>query len=261
MKKRLIINLPDVMKRSLIVVAISFSLGMAVSSCKKDDDKKEQKTVVDAVTFEDFNLGEEGYYNGSDGLGGFTLGNLIFKNTYNAEWGSWSGFAVSDRSDTITPDFSNQYSSIAGSGAGPSLKYAVLYSYSEDTIVLIKPALITNLAVSNTTYAYYSMKNGNQFSKKFGGESGNDPDWFALHISAVDSTGLRRDFNAIPLADFTYDDHSQDYISNKWEYYNLEAAGYIKYLIFSFSSSDTSSYGINTPTYVCIDNISDEYKE
>ena len=105
------------------------------------------------------------------------------------------------------------------------------------------------------------MKNGNDFSKKFGGATGNDPDFFDLHISAIDSSGQLLMFNPIPLADYTYTDNSQDYISKEWNYYDLSAAGYLKCLIFSFASSDTSEWGINTPTYVCIDNMLIEWEE
>jgi hypothetical protein len=236
----------------LFVVAV-----FSFSSCGKDE--KTRKT--DAVSFEEIVLNDQGFYNGSDGSGGFTSGNAIFKTYYNTEFSSWSGFAVSNQTDTITPDFSNQYSSIAGSGAGQTTNYAVLYSYSLDTIEFAIPAKITNIAFSNSTYAYYAMKNGNQFSKKFGGETGNDPDYFYLYLSVVDNKGKRLNFNGIPLADFTSSNNDLDFISKGWEYYNLQDAGYVKYLIFNFASSDTSVWGINTPTYVCVDNIVDEWEE
>jgi hypothetical protein len=239
---------------SAVITSCTFLL---ISSCGKD----EKVTKTDAISFEEIVLNEDGYYNGSDGSGGFTSGNAIFKTSYNADYNFWSGFAVSNNTDTITPDFTNQYSSIAGSGAGPSEKYAVLYSFSADTIEFIIPAKITNIAVSNSTYAYYTMKNGNDFSKKFGGPTGNDPDYFALFFSVVDSKGKRMNFKALALADYTFSDNNLDYISKEWEYYDLSSVGPVKYLIFNFASSDTSSYGINTPTYVCIDNIVDEWEE
>jgi hypothetical protein len=243
------------------ISAFTLSMGvllLSLFSCGKEE--KIRKS--DPVSFEDIvQLNDDGYFNGSDGSGGFSSINAFFKTHYNAEWQSWSGFAVSTHKDTITPDYSNQYSSIVGSGAGPSETYAVLYSFSADTIELKTPAIISNIGISNSTYAYYAMKDGNMFSKKFGGESGNDPDFFDLHISTVDEKGQRADFNPIPLADFTNDDNTQDFISKNWEYYDLSAAGYVKFLFFSFASSDTSSWGINTPTYVCIDNLVSEWEE
>jgi hypothetical protein len=243
------------MKRLLLFAGFTTTILLFITSCGKD----EKTTKTNAVSFEEIVLNDQGIYNGSDGSGGFTSGNAVFKTYYNTEL--WSGFAVSNNTDTITPDFSNQYSAITGSGAGPSLKYAVLYSYSEDTIVFIIPAKITNLAITNSTYTYYTIKNGNAFSKKFGGQSGNDPDYFYLYLSVIDAKGRRLNFNPIPLADFTFSDNSLDYIVKDWEYYNLSSVGYVKYLIFSFDSSDKSQYGINTPTYVCIDNLVDIWEE
>jgi hypothetical protein len=245
------------MKKLLLPLFITSIAIIVLSACGKD----EKVTKTDAISFEEIVLNDEGYYNGSDGSGGFTSGNAIFKTNYSNDFNSWSGFAVSNNTDTITPDYTNQYSSIAGSGAGPSEKYAVLYSISADTIEFKIPAKITNIAISNSTYAYYTMKNGNAFAKKFGGPSGNDPDYFALFFSVVDSKGKRMNFNALALANYTFSDNTLDYISKEWEYYDLSSVGAIKYLIFNFASSDTSTYGINTPTYVCIDNIVDEWEE
>ena len=39
---------------------------------------------------------------------------------------------------------------------------------------------ITGVLVTNSTYAAISMRDGDQFAKKFGGESGDDPDFFRL---------------------------------------------------------------------------------
>ena len=77
--------------------------------------------------FEDLTLDTESYWNGSDGSGSFTSSNLIFKNSYNADWMSWSGFACSNITDNRTKGWSNQYSAIPGSGYKGSANYAVAY--------------------------------------------------------------------------------------------------------------------------------------
>lgn len=244
-------------KINVLVVSMAVAI-FSLSSC----DKEEKVTKSDAVSFEEIvELNADGFYNGSDGSGGFTSLNAIFKTYYNNEWKSWSGFAVSNHTDNLTPGYENQYSSVTGSGAGPSEKYGVLYSNSADTIEFIIPAKITNISISNSTYTYYTIKNGNEFAKKFGGDSGNDPDYFDLHISVVNNKGIRQTFDPIPLADYTFENNELDYISKEWEYYDLSNAGYVKYLIFSFASSDTSVWGINTPKYVCIDNLVNEWVE
>ena len=56
------------------------------------------------------------------------------------------------------------------------------------------------------------------------------------------------------LADFTHQDSSQDYIVTQWEYVDLSPLGTVDSVEFIFTSSDVGQWGINTPTYVAIDN-------
>ncbi len=245
------------MKQFNYLFAIFFILISMLSSCTKED----KITKTDAISFEDVPLNENGIYNGADGTNGFVAGNAVFKTNYNFDYNAWSGFAVSNNIDTISPDYSNQYSCVAGSVGGGSEKFALLYSFSSDTIEFTIPAKITNIGFANSTYVYYTILNGNDYAKKFGGPTGNDPDYFSIYLSVIDNKGKRMNFNAIPLADYTNSNNEMDYISKDWNYYDLSSAGYVKYLIFNFVSTDTSAYGINTPTYVCIDNIVNEWEE
>ena len=237
-----------------ITIALAVSV-LITYSCKKDD-----KPEISKITFEEISLGSEGYWNGSDGSGGFTSGNAFFKNTYNSNYNSWSGFAVSNKTDKTTPGYINQYSSVAGGGAAQSQKYCVLYSYSADTIKFTKPQKISNISLSNSTYTYLSMKNGDTFAKKFGGATGNDPDSFCVKFKAVNDKGTTWTYT-LYLADFRDSDNLNDYIFDGWFDADLSDVGFIKYLIFSFDSSDKTGEYINTPTYVCIDNIEGEILE
>jgi hypothetical protein len=58
------------------------------------------------------------------------------------------------------------------------------------------------------------------------------------------------------LADFRPADNTKDYISTKWEYVSLISLGLVDSLSFSIASSDVGAFGINTPTYFCIDQVS-----
>src|SRR5262245_44528250 len=68
---------------------------------------------------------------GSRIVGSFTSGGAQFVNWYNTTYESWSGFAYSNTTDTITPGYANQYSAITGRGhdsvTGPSDNYGVAY--------------------------------------------------------------------------------------------------------------------------------------
>jgi len=219
------------------------------TSCEKDEVKK------DRVDFESFNTGEDDYYNGDDLAGSFTIGNVIFPNNYNPDYSSWLGFSVSSMKDTETRGLANQYSAIFGSGADGSEKYAVFYTFSSDTLEFIIPQKVTNISVCNSTYVYYSMLEGDSFAKKFGGESGDDPDFFKLVMKGINEAGNPVFESKVNLADYTFDNSNDDYISNAWTDIDLSQAGYIKKIVMSFESSDVGSFGINTPQYVCIDNI------
>lgn len=243
------------MKRNAFVFAAITAIGVVLSSCEENSPSK------DRVTFEELPLGKSGVYNGSDGKGGFSSGNIYFSNVYDAQYQSWYGFAYTNHHDKLTRGYENQYSAIAGEGDDGSEKYAVLYTWSADTLFFDIPEKVTNISVCNSTYAYYAMLEGNEFAKKFGGETGDDKDFFNLIIEGFDSDENKVMKTTVALADYTFDDNTQDYIGNSWTDIDLSEAGHLKYMVFSFESSDVGQFGINTPTYVCIDNIFGELLE
>ncbi|MDX2414293.1 MAG: DUF4465 domain-containing protein [Bacteroidales bacterium] len=235
-----------------ISLALAIMSLVPLSSCEKT------KTSTDSVDFEDLTLNAEGIWNGSDGSGGLSSGNVEFPNNYNAQYLSWTGFAYSNHSDISTTGYTNQYSSIVGAGDNMSEKYAVFYSFTSDTIVFGGPEKVTNISVSNSSYAYLSMRDGDDFAKKFGGESENDEDWYTLTLTGLGTDGQLAGSLIIYLADFRFPDNNDDYISNAWNNIDLSHMGYLTKLIFLVESSDVGQYGINTPSYVCIDNIEGE---
>ena len=107
---------------------------------------------------------------------------------------------------------------------------------------------------TNTTYAALSMLQGDAFSKKFGGASGNDPDWFVLNITGHNgqTTTGQVDFH---LADYRFSDNSQDFILDQWTWVDLSSLGAVTDLSFSFDSSDVGSFGVNTPVYFALDHL------
>jgi hypothetical protein len=234
------------MKKSFAVICTA-TLVLAIYSCEKDEPSRE------IISFEELDPGEDGIWNGSDGSGGFTSGNAFFPVDFNAEWDSWRGFAYSNHRDTQTPGYGNQYSCYAGGGANRSDVFALVFD--GDTITFTVPETLEKISVANSTYAALSMKEGDDYAKKFGGEDGSDPDFFHLIITGLDESGEVTGTMKVALADFTYDDPAEDYISNAWSEVPLEFMGTVKRLAFAFDSSDKGDWGINTPRYACIDNI------
>lgn len=242
------------MRTKTIFIAFA-AITLTLTSCNKDKPEK------DKITFEEFDLGTKGYYIGEDMRRGFRSGNALFSNEYNPDWQSWLGFAVSNHHDTETRGQENQYSVIAGTGAGGSDNFALLFTLSSDTIEFIKPEKVTNISVCNSTWAYYAMLEGYPPAKQFGGNSGDDLDYFNLIITGVDEQGREVLEAAVTLADYRFVNNAEDYVGNQWTDINLGKAGYLKYLVFSFESSDVGDFGINTPTFVCIDNVFGELQD
>jgi hypothetical protein len=210
--------------------------------------------------FESFDLEPESFLNGSEGSGGFSDGNVFLPNTYVDDpiFPYWSGWAISNTTDTLTAGSTNQYSAVTGGGYDGSATYALTYASPATNMLLTGDAQgggLAGLYVTNSTYAYLSMRDGDSFSKKFGGETGNDPDFLLLTIKKYLNGELSTDSVDFYLADYQFEDNSQDYILKEWAYIDLTSLGDADSLQFSITGSDVGQYGLNTPAYLCVDNI------
>lgn len=212
------------------------------------------------VGFEDIGaaIAADSFNNGSDLAGGFQSGPVSLDNAFNANFGSWSGWAISKTTDTETAGFTNQYSVITGGGGLSSDTYAVANTFGQ------QPPLITlddtaasfdSIEVNNTTYAALSLREGDDFAKQFGGESGDDPDFFMLTIQGIGGDGESVGMIDFYLADFRFADNSFDYIVDAWTTVDVSSLSGAVELQFSLSSSDVGNFGMNTPAYFAVDNI------
>jgi hypothetical protein len=241
------------MKKVLLIVLVSFTSILVANA----------QTLSSTSTFEDLSLPTDSFWNGSDASGSFTSGFVTYYNTFDSQYSSWGGFAYSSKTDTITSGFANMYSSITGGGHN-SDTYGLAYwsAYSGPVSLSLDP-IATNIPVSgfyitNNTYAYLSMKNGDSYAKKFGGTTGNDSDWFMLTISGYKNGALTDTVNFF-LADYRFADNTKDYIIKDWTYVNLTKLGAVDSMNFALTSSDVGTYGMNTPAYFCIDDMSSIY--
>ena len=214
---------------------------------------------AEIADFDDLYLEPESYWNGADSSGGFTSGSVYFDNYYNETYGSWAGFAYSNITDTVSSGWPAQYNTIAGSGQAGSPNYAVAYMDSYNAVTptmhLYQSQIIDCIYVTNINYAYYSMLDGDLYSKQFGGTTGNDPDWFLLTITGIDQSGSTTGTVDFYLADYRFEENSLDYIVNTWQPVDLSTLGAVQSLEFSLSSSDTGEWGMNTPAYFALDTI------
>lgn len=232
-----------------------------------------QSASAAVATFETFPLAPGSHWDGSDLSGTAGPAGMFgeipysqhrqiegsgFLNTYT-DWGSWSGFAISNHTDTTTNDWSNQYSAITGTGAGGSGNYAIGYYATYEASTNVTLGALTDLSglgasFTNTTWSALDMLNGGSVGKKFGGVSGDDADWFKLTIAGYAGgipTGAAVDFY---LADYRFANNSLDYIIDDWNYVDFSALGTVDELRFTMSSSDNGSFGMNTLSYFAMDN-------
>jgi len=186
--------------------------------------------------------------------GAFECENVSLFNDYNEQYSFWSGWALSNITDNTTAGFGNQYASRAGGGDDSEI-YALTYAFSGSVLKFDVRSTVQSVSISNSAYAYYSMLEGDAFAKKFGGETGNDPDYFELKIQKFLDGILSTEEVTLKLADYTFADNSQDYILDAWNEIDLQALGLADSLFFTLSSTDVGDFGMNTPAYFCIDNI------
>lgn len=189
--------------------------------------------------------------------------NMVFNNSYTLseyEWEgvtysseTWYGFSLSAMCDSVSSGFGNQYSCSAGKAAG-GRQFGLFYysAYDADSSCFIQfeqeqEHIIKGMQITNSTYAYLSMRDGDAFAKKF-----EEGDYLRIIFKAYKANGDYIAQKVFYLADFR---ENKKILLNSWQFVDLSSLGKLNKLSLHFESSDTGMYGINTPTYVCIDDL------
>lgn len=136
---------------------------------------------------------------------------------------------------------SNTYVVVGASG------YKVGSNYDKEVAIRFKgnnktTYHVKGLFVTNSVYAYSSMKDGSGYFGKQ--EIFGDEDWFKLTIYNSDKT-LKA---AVSLAEGKK-------LLNTWKWVDLTSLGETDCLYFELSSSKTNEGGMMTPSYFCLDGI------
>lgn len=236
-----------------------------------------QITMAQQATFETLSIPSESALYGqdqvTDGDTVYTDNIWSFETNYNAAWMSYGGFAFSNVTDNTTPGWGNQYAAITGAGEGPSDNYAICYidGWNSHRVFhsAASPTVISGAYFTNTTYAYYSMLDGDMFAKKFGEDTSatgvidgsNGEDWLLLTIYGLGADSSRTgDSVNFYLADYRFADGADDYIIDDWTWVDLSSLGNVKGLDFELNSTDTTGgWGMNTPSYFAMDNLALEF--
>ena len=254
----------------VVVVLLCFSSANLCSARTVDfeDIDLAPESDIRVVTDDDGNVLPSGFISS----GGVQLLNE------HAPWGWSLGFLVSNRTDTATPGFDptigdfgavvNDASAFSGSGVNGSSNYAVSFGYldSLDPTNIQQLQLLPRLLVpadqqivaahfTNTTWAGLSMIQGDGFAKVFGGETGDDPDFFRLSVYGSSAGVPLSESVEMYLADFRFENPEDDFILNEWKRLDLSALSDADELYFNLDSSDVGDFGMNTPSFFAIDGI------
>lgn len=184
---------------------------------------------------------------------------------------SWEGFTYSNKTDDTTAGYLNEFSAITQGGVdGVGSPYVVAY-YSEFSAMLPeygygnnhllsftggKNRTLVGTYITNSTFAYLSMLNGDATAKRFGGKDGRDKDWFKVIFTGMDEKGDTTGQVEYYLADFRSDNLEEHYIVNNWRWVDLSMLGKVSTVTFAMATSDVNQYRfMNTPTYFCLDKL------
>ncbi len=163
--------------------------------------------------------------------------------------GGWStyydGFTISkNASDTL-----NQFGCMAKGGRkGIGTPFAVgyystYYTSTPNLILFDNEYYPTEIYICQSAFTYSSIMNGDGFARKF-----TDKDTLALIISAYD--GVLTTEQSI-----TYYLAINGNFNKSWTKVDLSPLGKCYGLNFSMTSTDVGTYGINTPLYFCLDEL------
>jgi hypothetical protein len=208
--------------------------------------------TVRRLDFESVPLNSAGLRTGELTAPALRLRDVRFQSAWNDEFGSASGFTVSDQTDTETGGFLNQFSSFAGSGARGSEQFGIYFPPFGSTDPAIRfdgPVSPKGVYVTNNTYAALSMTTGDQFAKQF---TEADGDFFTVIFTGL-LDGTETGTVEFQLADFRTASYKG--IVDTWNWVDLQPLGDIDALQISFDSSDVGSFGVNTPAYVALDDL------
>lgn len=188
----------------------------------------------------------------------FTSGDYAFNSGCMHDYSYWYWFGYASRTETKYEDLDDQWNNIVGGGYNGSANYGVAFAAAFNgpcyVDLLGEPAVVPGFYITNSSYAYTSITNGDGYAKKF--EKG---DWFKLTITGFDADNNETGSKEYYLADLR--DEATAYIINDWRYVDLSGLGKVAKLGFELTSTDNGNYGMNTPAYFCFDNFGAEGTE
>lgn len=216
---------------------------------------------ISVGTFDDLYLAPESEWTGDTEdpdytSGTFLTGSFELNNFYMPEYNSWSWFGYSSHTSTEYSGISDQMHSAAGGGHDGSQNYGVAYmgEYFGPTLLSFTNTegtqTIPGLWLTNTAWVKDAVVYGDGYSEAF-----TEGDYCSVKISGVKEDGTYTEPVEFRLADYTAADEADRYCLDTWQWCSLAPLGEVKGLRFELFSTQSNSYGITTPAYVCLDDL------
>lgn len=253
------------MMKKYLLPCLSLIAALAVTSCSSDEQDFDTYTLIDA------SKADLSYTNGvwTDNTKNVNLVMEGYEFSHHYEdmsgYDYIYGFTTSRINDTTehTPLYTYPYASMSGGGPeGTGSPYIVGYwdnYYETDTFDGRTCRIFAangeefrpqSVLVNNTSYVYYALLNGNPgISRpfKFG-----DTLTLIAHGVHPDGSESKAEFF---LANIIDADDVASGIITKWTQFDLSGLGTCTGIYFTMESSDTSDYGMNSPSYFCLDKL------
>lgn len=161
--------------------------------------------------------------------------------------------------NTLSTDGANK-----GAGADRSNSFLVINGYkafdscAELTFSGRNEFEVSNILFCPTSYLYGSITNPNPF--------GSTPDkslvdaggWFKMLAYGFDANDAPTNGGKpveIYICDYRPDTYNKVAIPTTWTNWNISALGRVNKIRFDFEGSDSGAYGLNTPAYMALDNL------
>jgi hypothetical protein len=239
------------MKKAIFTMALA--LGLITGSAQSVSD------------FESFTLSPNSAYSSTASVP-FQTSNAVFPYQWDTQFNYWAGgIAYTNKYDSINTGTANIFGVRAYKGYNGSGMFAV----AQDRARIIMKAPYNQLDgfyITNTTYAWKAIKKGDMFARKFGDTTGTKtgtlyaqgsyPDYFKVTVKGYLGGVMKNDSSVFYLADYRFLNNNLDYVEGSWQWLNTSNLGVVDSVRFFMYSSDAGQFGINTPLYFAIDNVS-----
>ncbi|MCR5532433.1 MAG: DUF4465 domain-containing protein [Paludibacteraceae bacterium] len=228
------------MKKSFLFVA---ALALVFASCNNEEVVKFEAGFEEAANSPKAPESELVYDHDTAVV--FKSGNFELPQVVSWGGGAVSGAVISNRTDKAYAKLADAYKSMAG-GAHTGKNYVVWYhsAWTPDTIRLTTAAVVPGMYVCNNSYAYSSITKGDDYA----GGPFVDGDYFTLIVGGL--------LNGVAVnATVEFDLARGTDVVTEWTFVDLSKLGKIDAIVFSMIGSRTGDFGLNTPSYFCIDDL------